>query len=179
MTSGIILLEKIQELKARSNHKPPWQIFSPFLAKASHDKPGSERYCRYISTLFIKSVELWKKQLNGSICAIFPCPITIEFSLLDNYDKYNFNWILWDASHIGQAKLVDCNQNSRPCRYRCFPVMAMDTSVFRIYPWPPPRYHPHFDNVKLELKNDTSNETLCTVSTAFPLKIYIYMKFEI
>ena len=36
--------------------------------------------------------------------------------------------------------------------------------VFRIRPWPPPRYDRDFDNVKLELRNDTTNETLCTVS---------------
>ena len=31
-------------------------------------------------------------------------------SLLENNDKCNLNWSLWGASHIGQAKLVDCNQ---------------------------------------------------------------------
>ena len=31
-------------------------------------------------------------------------------TLLENNDKCNFNWSLWGASHIGQAKRVDCNQ---------------------------------------------------------------------
>ena len=30
-------------------------------------------------------------------------------TLLGNNDKCNYNWSLWGASHIGQAKVIDCN----------------------------------------------------------------------
>ena len=33
-----------------------------------------------------------------------------EVALLENNDKCNFNWSLWGDTHIGQAKLLDCNQ---------------------------------------------------------------------
>ena len=33
-----------------------------------------------------------------------------RLALLENNDKCNFNWSLWGASHVGLAKLVDCNQ---------------------------------------------------------------------
>ena len=47
-------------------------------------------------------------------------------SLLENNDKCHFNWSLWGASYIGQAKLLDCNQIQRHVFIAVFPVMILN-----------------------------------------------------